>query len=261
MYQPCCEAEGLGYDAGGCTDWLSKVMDAYMPDGYRPAAGAACLQALAAARAGDDDRCSSVGSFDEATFRSLCDEAFVAPARDGSPLGGTCLLAGDCAATGDEDGQIICLSRTCVLERRGNDGDGPCYAGGNVALQDEMYPCDAAQGLYCHRATNTCVPEVPAGEYCPYPNACDASSMCIGGTCRALPAHGETCLNAVPGAGGFCRSHDACDVATLTCGPGLGNGATCTTGDPGKCASGLCVDGACAATDFQRNMNCTGAAR
>jgi hypothetical protein len=124
-----------------------------------------------------------------------------------------------------------------------------------------MFTCDAADGLFCHRANNVCAARVSAGEPCPYNNACNADSMCIGGVCRAFPEHGEACLNAVPGAGGFCRARDACDVATLTCGPGLDASATCTDGAPDRCASGVCVDGACAATDFQRNLNCMGRAR
>lgn len=258
MYQPCCNAADLGYDAGGCTDWFSRVTAAYVPDGFDPAAGAACLEALAAARAADPDRCSTVSAFDEATLRAQCTSAFHAPAREGSPLGGSCQLAGDCAATGDEDGSIICYGRRCVLERRGADGDGPCYAGGNVELADEMYTCDASDGLFCHRGDNVCRPHVAAGEYCPWNNACNSDALCVGGTCRALPARGEQCLNGIPGAGGYCRSGDVCDTTTIICGPGLDNGVSCTTGDPGKCASKLCVDGVCAVSDFQQNLNCTG---
>jgi hypothetical protein len=261
MYQPCCNAAELGFDAGGCTEWFAKVTAAYLPEAFQPEAGAECLRAVAEARAEDPDRCSHVASFEEATLRHQCEQAFKAPARDGAPLGGSCLLAGDCAASGEEGGQIICYGRRCVLERRGASGDGPCYAGGNVELEQEMFTCDAADGVYCHRADNVCAPRVGAGEYCPYGNACDADSMCIGGTCRALPERGESCLNAIPGAGGFCRSGDACDVPTLTCGPGLAMGTTCTEGAPGQCASGVCDRGVCVDTDFSRHLNCTGGAR
>lgn len=258
MYEPCCNAGNLGFDAGGCTDWFARVTAAYLPEGFDAEQGAACLEALSAARAADPERCSTVGAFAEATLREVCTSAFKAPAREGSPLGGSCLLAGDCAASGDEDGSIICYGRRCVLEKRGADGEGPCYAGGNVELQDEMYTCNADDGLFCHRSDNVCRPHVAAGEYCPSNNACGSDALCVGGTCRALPARGEQCLNGIPGAGGSCRSGDVCDTATIVCGPGLDHGAACTTGDPGKCASELCVDGVCAASDFQQNLNCTG---
>jgi hypothetical protein len=258
MYQPCCDAAGLGFDQGGCTDWFSRVTAAYLPDGFEPVLGAACLDALAAARAADPNRCSTVPAFDEATLRAQCASAFVAPARQGSPLGGSCQLADDCAASGDEDGSIICYGRRCVLQKRGEDGDGPCYAGGSVELQNEMYTCAAEDGVFCHRSDNVCRSQVAAGEYCPWPNACAEDALCVGGTCRALPARGEQCLNGIPGAGGSCRSGDVCDTTTIICGPGLDNGAACTTGEPGKCASKLCVAGVCAASDFQQNLNCTG---
>jgi hypothetical protein len=258
MYEPCCNAGGLGFERGGCSDWFARVTAAYLPDGFDAEAGEACLEALNAARAADANRCSTVGSFDDATLRAQCTSAFKAAARAGSPLGGSCLLAGDCAASGDEDGSIICYGRRCVLEKRGLAGDGPCYAGGDVELEDEMYTCDASDGVFCHRGDNVCTPHVAPGEYCPWPNACGDDALCVGGACTALPARGERCLNGIPGAGGSCRSGDVCDTTTIICGPGLENGAACAAGESGKCASKLCVDGVCAASDFQQNLNCTG---
>jgi len=256
MYQPCCSAEGLGFDAAGCADWFSRVTAAYLPDQFVPEKGAACLEAVAAAQAEDADRCNTVGVFDQATFRDLCDQAFVAPARDGAPLGGECLLSGDCAATGDDGGRVTCYADTCILQREGAAGDGPCYAGGPVALQQIMYTCDAARDLYCNRSDNVCAPRVAPEERCELSNACNADGMCTGGICRALPGPGETCLNGVPGAGGFCRPGLACDRTTLVCGDALEVGAAC--GDAAQCASGVCVDDVCVRSDWQRNLNCTG---
>jgi hypothetical protein len=256
MYQPCCEAEGMGFDAGGCRDWFARVTAAYMPDQFLAVEGAACLNALAAARAADPDRCNNVGVFDEATMRSECQKAFIAPARDGSPLGGSCLLAGDCAASGDAAGTVICYGGMCVLERRGVSGDGPCYAGGNVGLQQEMFTCPAEEGLYCNRTDNACTPRVGDGERCPFNNACDATSLCVGGICRRLPEEGETCLNGVPGAGGFCRNGAACNASTLICGAAPALGEACS--ETRKCGSGVCIDSTCVRSDWQQNLNCMG---
>jgi hypothetical protein len=256
MYEPCCNGAGLGFDAGGCTDWFAKVTAAYLPDEFRPELGAECLLAIAQARAEDADRCNQVALFDEATLRSQCERAFVAPARDGAPLLGACTLAGDCAAGGDD--QVICYGGACVLQRSGASGDGPCYAGGNVGLAAEMFTCDAAAGLYCHRGDNQCTARVGDGERCPYTSACDDTAMCVGGTCKAFPDSGEPCLNAVPGAGGYCAADSACDVTTLTCGPGPAIGGDCS--EIRKCSSGVCVDNVCASSDWQRNLNCVGRA-
>ncbi len=196
-----------------------------------------------------------MATFAEATLRAQCELALVAPAREGAPLGGSCLLAGDCAAPGGDDGKVICYGGTCVLERRGAAGDGPCYAGGSTGLAHEMYTCRAEDEVYCHRSNNVCTPIAADGELCPYASACGAGAMCVGGTCRALPAEGESCLNGVPGAGGFCRS-GTCDRQTLICAPGGAEGQACS--ETQKCASGVCLQGTCARSDWQRNLNCVG---
>ena len=99
-----------------------------------PSAGAECLSALATARAQGPDRCNSVPLFDDAILNALCAKAFVAPARAGAPIGGTCTLSGDCAASGDEPGQVTCYGHICILQREGASGEGPCYAGCDVHL-------------------------------------------------------------------------------------------------------------------------------
>ena len=80
--------------------------------------------------------------------------------------------------------------------------------------------------------------------------------MCVGGICRAWPGPGESCLNGVPGAGGFCRPGLACNKTTLICGDPLAVGEACS--EPTQCTSGLCVDDVCVRSDWQRNLNCTG---
>lgn len=257
LYEPCCSGEGLGFDAAGCTDWFAKVTAAYLPDEFRPDPAAECLHALSEARAQDPDRCSHVASFDEATLRSQCEKAFVAPAREGAPLLGACMLAADCAALGDGE-NVICYGGACVRQSRGQAGDGPCYAGGDVGVAAEMFTCDAADGVYCHRADNQCAARVGDGERCPYTNACDDTSMCIGGSCQAFPDRGEPCLNAIPGAGGYCGADSSCDVMTLTCAPGIDIGGVCS--DTQKCATGVCIEGVCTSSDWQRNLNCVGRA-
>ena len=256
MYQPCCDAEGMGFDAGGCADWFSRVTAAYMPDEFRAAEGAECLRALADARAADPDRCNSVGVFDEATMRSECQKAFVPPPRAGAPLGGSCDLSGDCARSGEEPGNVTCYGSMCIVERRGTSGDGPCFAGAGAPLQQEMFTCSAEEGLYCDRADNACLPRVGDGERCPFNNACDATSMCVGGFCRRLPEEGEPCLNGIQGAGGYCRNGAACNASTLICGSAPALGEACS--ETRNCGSGVCMDGTCVSSDWQRNLNCTG---
>jgi hypothetical protein len=252
MYEPCCRDDQLGFDASGCTDWFANVTEAYFSGEYRLEEGAACLTALEEAKAADPDRCRSVGLFDEATLRDQCREAFSSASRTGAGLGESCLLAGDCATS--DEGPVICSSGTCLLNLRGAEGDGPCATPDRpptVAVR-----CEAEDGLYCHRADNVCRARVGDGEPCPYPGACDDTAMCTGGICHRWPEAGEPCLNAIPGAGGFCAPRSACDIATLTCAPGLANGAPCQ--QPNECGSGICLDDACQASDYQSNLNCTG---
>jgi hypothetical protein len=223
MYAGCCQSEGLGYDGAGCTDWFARVTAAYFTGEFRPERGAECLAALAAASSEDPDRCANVALFDEATFRELCREAFGTLARTGSPLGGDCLLAADCASASDE-GTVICYGGSCLLELRGEAGDGPCYLSGANA-PTEAVQCHPEDGLYCHRGDNVCAPHVEEGEYCPYPNACEPTAVCTGGTC--MPRE-----------------------------PGLDVGSACS--DPAQCASGVCQEGVCVSSDFAMNLNCTG---
>ncbi|HKP56747.1 MAG TPA: hypothetical protein VJV78_08505 [Polyangiales bacterium] len=257
MYAPCCKAEDLGYDRSGCSEWYRKIARAYFPGEFRPDAAASCLEHVAEARKSDSERCSQVLDFAVATLREECRQAFAAPAREGKALGQSCMLAGDCASS--TEGPVICSSRLCLLQLRGNEGDGPCYLSGRS--NDEGPPtrfvtCDAKDGLYCHRADNVCRPQVGDGEACPYPGACMANGLCTGGRCVALPAPGERCANAVPGAGGFCRAGSACDRTTLICGPALPLDAACR--EPAQCASQSCMEGKCTKPEFTRALNCTG---
>jgi hypothetical protein len=252
MYQPCCERDGRGFEASGCATWFRKVTAAYFKGEYDEARGAACLRAIKEARAADANRCTTVPLFDEATLRDACAEAFTSSAREGEPLGGKCLLAADCASSAGEN--VICSSGSCLLERRGAAGDGPCYVSGMRV--NETARCNAKDGLYCDRSANVCAPRVGPGELCPYPGACDDTALCVGGICQRLPDLGEPCLNGVPGAGGYCRAGTVCDRTALTCGPGLDAGAACRS--TGECAHGLCDNGVCVSSDFEKNLNCTG---
>jgi len=252
MYEPCCKTEGLGYDANGCTTWFRKVTAAYFKGDYTTDAASSCLSKLAEVRAADAQRCANVLDFNLATLRSDCQKAFGAAARDGAAPGGKCLLSGDCARPAG--GSVICYSGTCLPERRGNAGDGPCYIGST--LPDEIVTCEAEDGLYCHRANNVCTPKVEDGEPCPSPMACKETARCNGGRCETMPGPGEACMNGIQGAGGFCRPDSACDRVTLICGASLPEGATCR--DPGECTSGSCVSTKCAKPMFTNALNCTG---
>jgi len=253
MYEPCCNADGLGFDLTGCTSWYSRVAGAYLKGDYLSGTGEACLAQLARALAADPDRCNTEPSFDEATFWDACSEAFASSARDGAALGEKCLLAADCASSAE--GPVICYGDRCMVQLRGTEGDGPCFVSGGDR-PTTAYTCDAASGLYCDRESNMCAPHAAPGEPCPTSSACDpVSAMCSGGLCYALPGEGEPCLNGIQGAGGYCRPGAVCDRATVTCGPGLPEGSSCTGSE---CANGICDDGTCRRSDYTKSLNCTG---
>jgi hypothetical protein len=257
MYEPCCNEAERGYDASGCSEWFRKVTAAYFRGEFQADAAQRCLDELAAAREADARRCATVKSFDEATLRPACRRAFTAPAREGNPLGGDCLLAADCMSA--PGGDVICFSGTCVLEKRGAQGDGPCRLGrgsGIEGVPDEIVRCDARDGLYCDEAMNACAPQVEPGEACPFGNACTQGALCNGGRCDELPEQGELCLNYVRGAGGFCAAQSACDAATGVCGPPLLVGAACR--EANQCESASCMGGKCTEPEFTRALNCTG---
>jgi hypothetical protein len=259
MYEPCCQSAGLGYARGGCSEWFRKVTAVYFRGDYKPDAASVCLQHLAEVRAADSQRCGNVLDFDEATLRTECQRAFGAAERSGAPLGGKCLLAGDCASASAEDGAVICYSGNCLLQRQGKDGDGPCFFGGTSGIKgvpDESFQCNAKDGVYCDRVNNVCAATVADGEGCPTGAACKPTAICTGGRCVTLPGEGETCLNAIPGAGGFCRPGSSCDVATLTCSAPLKEGATCR--EPAQCESRSCMSSKCTKPEFTRALNCTG---
>lgn len=256
MYEPCCEAEGMGYDQAGCAEWYGKIVKGYFPGSFRKDKAQACLAALDAARSADAQRCSTVKDFAEATLRAECKDAFAPPERTGKGLGESCMLSGDCASS--PEGPVTCYGHVCLLQLRGKAGDGPCYfgAGDGVDRPTRGYTCEAKDGLYCDRSMNACAPQVEDGGYCPFGNACKPSALCSGGRCETLPGPGERCLNAIPGAGGFCREGSACDPVMLTCGDPLPVGAHCR--EPAQCESRACMEGTCVKPEFTRALNCTG---
>jgi hypothetical protein len=259
MYEPCCEAQALGFDAAGCSTWYRKVTAAYFNGTFRPEPAAACLSELASAQAADDMRCMNVLSFDVATLRDSCRLAFNATDRGGAALRESCTLSADCAS--DPTGPVICLGKQCLLEKRGSEGDGPCYLNLNGRAEGEATPtqivnCASSDNLYCDIGSSVCKPLLNDGESCAYNAGCQAGSTCNGGVCVQLPGPGEPCLNAAPGAGGFCRPQSSCDKTSLQCGPALDEGATCR--EPNECASGSCMSNVCTTPDFTRSLNCTG---
>ncbi|HTU59727.1 MAG TPA: hypothetical protein VMF89_14850, partial [Polyangiales bacterium] len=206
MYEPCCDSEQLGYAANGCKEWFRKVTAAYFSGSFYPDAAATCLRELASAREADPERCKNEPSFDAATLRESCRQAFGATYSGGAEIGGSCLLAGDCSY--DPAGPVICYGGMCVVDKRGNEGEGPCYVSGRSNDDEpltQIVRCEARDGLYCHRAERVCKAQIALGEPCPYLNACTADATCSGGRCLALPGPDEPCLNAVRGAGGTCR--------------------------------------------------------
>jgi hypothetical protein len=257
MYEPCCEAQQLGYAADGCREWFRKVTAAYFSGSFYPDAAAECLRELASARESDPDRCKNEPSFDQATLRASCRQAFGTAYSGGSALGGSCLLAGDCSY--DPGGPVICYGGMCVVDKRGSDGDGPCYLGGRLGDDPpltQIARCEARDGLYCHRAERVCRGLIAVGEACSYVNSCVEGATCSGGRCVSLPGPDEPCINAIRGAGGTCRPGSACDVETLICGPSLPEGAACR--EPAQCETRVCTGGKCGKPEFTRALNCTG---
>jgi hypothetical protein len=257
VYKPCCESADLGFDAAGCTTWYRKVTAAYFNGTFRPQPAAECLRELASVRAADDLRCKNVLSFDAATLRDSCRLAFNATDHGGAALGESCKLSGDCAS--DPSSPVICLGSRCMLEKRGQENDGPCYI--NRRAEGEQKPtviveCGTTDNLYCDLSLSVCKPLLNDGDRCPNNAGCKAGSTCNGGVCVALPGPGERCLNAVPGAGGFCRPQSACDHTTLVCGAALQQGASCR--EPNECESGSCMGNLCTKPEFTRALNCTG---
>lgn len=264
IYEPCCKAEGLGYSASGCVAWYREIVGAYfrLRGAYDAQRASGCLTALDDVRKAEPERCREVPSFAEATLRSRCSEAYVTPEREGKALGEECRMARECAGSGE--GSVVCYGRRCMLERRGEEGDGPCLMRrGDEEPLTEIYRCDSAGGLYCHPSENECTARASTGEPCPAPDACLEGAICNGGLCMELPGPGEPCMNAIPGAGGFCQPGSACDVPTLTCGAPLAEGETCR--ESGQCASRSCgclppscLRNVCAKADFMQHLSCTG---
>lgn len=264
LYEPCCEAGGLGYVASGCTAWYREIVGAFfrLRGEYHAERAGGCLAALDEVRRAEPERCREVPSFAEATLRSRCSEAYVTPEREGKALGEACRLAGECAGSGE--GTVLCYGGRCILERRGEEDDGPCIMRrSDEEPLTEIYRCDAPGGLYCHPSENKCTARVSVGELCPAPDACIDGAVCSRGRCAQLPGLDEPCLDAVPGSGGFCRAGSACDVSTLICGAPLAEGETCR--ESGQCASRSCgcappscLRNICAKADFTQHLSCTG---
>lgn len=166
----------------------------------------------------ETDDCLAVGAQD------LC-IAFTAPL--GAPCG--------TVATGLCRGRLQCV--------RNAAGQGTCQrpAGPNQAC-DTQNNVRAACNIFANQACDgTTCQEVQwrtPGQTCDAINQCDVTGSCIGTSCLARPAAGQTCF-----ANGLCTADHFCDT-TNVCRADLAAGAACTT--TAQCQSDLrCEAGFC----------------
>lgn len=260
MFAPCCAATPSGFDQGGCERWVGKVQGAFWSGDFHPDIAASCLASLRNALS-DTDRCRTT-AYDDATLEPLCASAFTPPSNGGLPAGSAC--TSDEACDPPPRGTVDCAKGFCrALVPTQDEGASPCGPSPAVSTPlGTVYECDRQAGLWCDRSANdgagACRKQVGDGALCPFSNACDAANMCVGGVCRALPGDGQACLNAVPGAGGFCAPGASCDPNTLIC-----VAASVGENDAGRpcntdldCISRRCEGKKCVAYDFSMHINC-----
>lgn len=253
LYRPCCLAEGRGYDGPGCTAWFQETFKKQVWGKFQAEAAEHCLVALADATAQNPARCDAVPSFNEATLRAECAAAFVPLPRAGAVLGEECNFADECASS--ILGDVNCFQDRCLVERRGAAGDGPCIFSSSLVAEEaeEVFRCEARDGLYCHLEHNVCEAFLDVDEPCPHLDACKSDSICLVGRCQRLPDRGDECLNTTPG---LCARGSACNEANSTCGPPARAGDACSHSF--ACASGSCREGYCADPEFFARLSCTG---
>lgn len=258
MFRPCCEGAAKGFDAVGCEGDEAKTNAVFHPGIVDAAKAKACLDAVRAA-ASDPNRCVDL-AFPEATFEALCDEAIVPDPSIPSPAGKACTKREDCAAGGGA--YADCELGLCRVYTKGKEaGIGPCELRKDADPPDTtIYQCDPASGVYCQRERNVCEPFVADGGTCPVTAACGPGGMCIGGTCRTKPSEGQACLNAIPGAGGFCADGFVCNKQLLVCEARPKNDAGTKCNSPEDCKSNQCdlSTQTCKAYDFSKYLSCTG---
>ena len=162
-------------------------------------------------------------------------------------LAGTVAVGEDCFG-GECAGDAFCAggdSDTCM--------QGTCEAVELAAPGESCLEATCADEATCS-AENICVARAPSptvGQSCDDSVLFDCNgSLCISGTCVALPATGEACDPDFGGFGGFLSCGDAtefCDFTDTTCKPRLAVGEACPA-SPGnscvayaECDSGTCV--------------------
>jgi hypothetical protein len=260
MYAPCCEATSTGFDQAGCEHWVTGVQGAFWQGDFHADVADTCLAQLRGALA-DPQRCATV-SYDDATFETICADAFTTPSRGGAPPGAACDQDADCDPP--PKGAVECALGVCRATVPTKEvGASPCGPSPVVPSPPGIvYACDSQAGLWCDRGAaegaGVCAAKVGDGAFCPFANACDETSLCVGGVCHALPTAGEACLNGVPGAGGFCAAGHACNPSTLVCEAnptgGDDTGRACNT--DADCLSQRCEGKKCLAYDFTKQINC-----
>jgi hypothetical protein len=276
LLRPCCAQANLATDGVQCR----AVLEAYTPRAtYDAEAAAACLAGLRAAAAGQ----SFCQGGDRAN-QHACDEVFFprSAGRGTVEPGQPCTEHEECAPR--PEGRTLCheqvtataRTRTCQVQIRGKEGDGPClYTIPEVrssfpypdlvlvgaipavvqrfprnsepppATPGRAYLCYVADGLTCS-VTRTCARLGAAGSPCTAPSSCADGAFCdlASLTCQARKPPGASCVperHADPP----CVAGSYCDLASASCRPRVPIGAPCAQDE--QCESGACVNDRCIA--------------
>jgi hypothetical protein len=256
--QDCCDgkkdvcgldAEGIARCFGGCP---SGHCGAACPAGYASNADGGCCIAAGDACQFRDQCCdgspcvpNDLGVLTCTPQRCIAAGSACTP---GAPGSGACCQGLDCARSGGELGQDVCMTHTSTTKvgpdggLLGPDGGALLFPdGGRATLPDGGLTVDA--GPVCRANGATCA---GAGDCC--------SSYCVGGACAATPAC--QAQSGVCTASADCCLGLSCNIpggaVSGTCQPG----ATCASaGQPCATSSTCCLGLSC----LDQGVACTGA--
>lgn len=160
--QSCCEREGLGYDPDACqvVEGALVMEGIFAGEQYDEGAAAACLEHIRTELAA----CRWIA------YDGPCYAMFTGTLSAGA----TCAQDSDCAPV--EKADVYC-DEVCVVEPRGQLGDpcnasctgmpnGPIGCGGPGGGPSDGLICLDYDGVYCERATFTCVATLDEGQPC-----------------------------------------------------------------------------------------------
>jgi hypothetical protein len=252
-YMPCCAKAGKPSDGAQCRAFYSAFTGSAT---YDAAAGSKCLEEVRAQK-------GSASFCDEGISAPSCEKAFGSNTGTKKP-GEACSEDEECAPSAE--GKVECASlfvggsqiKKCQVQVTGKLGDTPCagtvdgnttsFSGSGTAtdIPPKGYLCYVKDGLRCDSKTGACAAIAKVGEACEgfgsYLCTKDAYCDTTAKKCVARKAVGAACT-------GFsseqCVEGAYCDSTTKACVASLAVGAPCKSSN--ECASGSCVNSACAA--------------